>query len=220
MADNWEQRADILAASAVAAEAPTEWFDQLYAAGRRGEIEMPWDRGRPNQALTEWAEGRDGTGRRALVIGCGLGQESELLARLGYEVSAFDISESAIATVRERFPDSPVHYRVADLLDPPADLLGAADLVVEAYTVQALPESIRALATTNVARLVAPGGTLLVIANAVDTATAIADGPPWPLTRANLDAFAANGLTEARIEDLVDPNVPGLRRWRAEFRRG
>jgi SAM-dependent methyltransferase len=219
MADDWEQRGEILAAAAISADRPTEWFDQLYAAGRRGEVDMPWDRGRPNQVLAEWVHGRDGVGQRALVVGCGLGQESELLARLGFEVTAFDISETAIATVRERFPDSPVHYRVDNLLDPSADLVGAADLVVECYTVQALPLSVREQATANVTRLVAPGGTLLVIAVAADTDPADADGPPWPLTRARIDAFAANGLAEIRIENLTDPKMPGFHRWRAEFRR-
>ena len=99
MADDWEQRAEILAAAAVAADRPTEWFNELYSAGRRGEVDMPWDRGRPNQVLAEWLRDRPGAGLRALVVGCGLGQESELLGRLGYQVTAFDIAESAIATV-------------------------------------------------------------------------------------------------------------------------
>jgi SAM-dependent methyltransferase len=219
MADDWEQRGNILAAAAIAADRPTEWFDQLYAAGRRGEVDMPWDRGRPNQVLADWAHGRDGAGQRALVVGCGLGQESELLARHGFEVTAFDIAETAIATVRERFPDSLVHYRVDNLLNPSADLVGAADLVAEIFTVQALPLSVREQATANVTRLVAPGGTLLVIAGAADTDPADSDGPPWPLTRAHIDAFAANGLAEVMIENLTDPKMPGLHRWRAEFRR-
>jgi hypothetical protein len=111
-----------------------------------------------------------------------------------------------------------VHYRVDNLLDPSADLLGSADLVVEIYTVQALPVALRKHATANVTRLVAPGGTLLVIALVGDTEPADADGPPWPMTRAHIAAFADNDLTEVRLENLADPKMPGFRRWRAEFR--
>jgi hypothetical protein len=43
------------------------------------------------------------------------------------------------------------------------------------------------------------------------------DGPPWPLTRADVEAFAASGLRTVRIEDIRDAADPGVRRWRAEF---
>ena len=62
---------------------------------------------------------------------------------------------------------------------------------------------------------VAPGGTLLVLAAAEDEHGAA--GPPWPLTRAELDSFASEGLAAERIEDLRTP--PDVRRWRAQFRR-
>ena len=63
--------------------------------------------------------------------------------------------------------------------------------------------------------MVAPGGTLLVIADAREE-----DGDPgmmpWPLTRAELESF---GHPPVRIEDLYDDEDPPIRRWRAEFRR-
>ena len=50
-----------------------------------------------------------------------MGRDSEYLAGLGFVTAAFDFSATAIRAVRQRFPDSPVDYRVADLLDPPGD---------------------------------------------------------------------------------------------------
>ena len=44
-------------------------------------------------------------------------------------------------------------------------------------------------------------------------------GPPWPLTRAEVDAFAADGLTPAAMEITTIPGEPAERRWRAEFHR-
>jgi hypothetical protein len=44
-------------------------------------------------------------------------------------------------------------------------------------------------------------------------------GPPWPLRRDEVEAFAADGLTPVRIEIVPVSGRPGERRWRAEFRR-
>ena len=81
---------------------------------------------------------------------------------------------------------------------------------------QSLPIEFHAQTTANVARTVAPGGTLLVIATARDEAGP-ADGLPWPLSRAEVKAFAGERLETVRIEEIRDPGVPA--RWRAEFRR-
>ena len=196
---------------------PTAFFEPLYAAAAQGERDVPWDRGAPHPLIEEWAREVRGAGRRALVVGSGLGPDAELLAERGFDVVAFDVSPTAIATTRDRFPGSPVDYRVADLLDPPEEWRHAFDLVVESLTVQSMPIEFHAPATASVSRMVAPGGTLLVVATARDEAAGAPDGPPWPLTRAEVDAFAADGLEPVRIEDVRHAGVPP--RWRAEFRR-
>jgi SAM-dependent methyltransferase len=205
--------------TAAAADDATSWFEPLYAAAEAGDAVVPWDRGGPSPLLVEWTDRRalDGRGRRAIVVGCGLGDDAEHVAGLGFRTVAFDIAPTAIRGARRRFPDSRVEYLVADLLDPPADWHRAFDLVVESITVQALPDPPRAAAIANVASLVAPGGTLLVLAAAREQHEP-ANGPPWPLTRAEVEAFATGGVTAARIEDLRDRPDPWQRRWRAEFR--
>ena len=99
----------------------TAWFEQLYAAAETGDAQVPWFRGGPNPFLEQWVRERapEGAGRRALVIGTALGDDAEMLAGLGYAVTAFDIAPTAIERARRRFPDSDVDYRVADLLDLP-----------------------------------------------------------------------------------------------------
>jgi SAM-dependent methyltransferase len=217
-AGGWQRQASRLAAPAVAAGTPTTWFEQLYSSARRGEVDMPWDWSHPNPLLEQWSAGRSGNGRRALVVGCGLGQDAEHVAGLGFATDAFDVSESAIATVRARRPDSPVRYRTADLFDLPADWRGAFDLVVEIYTVQALPRAVRARAIAAVAAPVGPGGTLLTIAVVADKKDDIYSGPPWPLDRAEVESFATHELTQVRIDTIRDPADPDIRRWLAEFR--
>jgi hypothetical protein len=198
---------------------PTAWFDELYAAAERGERDVPWDRAEPNPRLVEWARERgvSGEGKSAVVVGSGLGEDAEYVAGLGFDTTAFDIAPTAIRAMERKFPGSRVRYVVADLLDPPADWRQAFDFVLESITVQALPPDYHAEATKRVTELVAPGGTLLVLSAAGD---GHADGPPWPLTRAEVEAFEQGGLEMVRIEaidDVTDESVP--HRWRAELRR-
>jgi SAM-dependent methyltransferase len=209
---------DRLSAASLAAGDPTGWFEQLYVEAEAGEAEVPWDRPAPTALLVEWAGATPtGAGMRAVVVGCGLGRDAEFVAGLGFATTAFDISETAVRVARERHTGSPVDYRVADLLDLPGEWRHAFDLVVESNNVQALPRSLRERATAAVGSLVAPGGTLLVLAAA---ATEWGEGgPPWPLTRAEVSAFGVGGLREESVESIPAEDDPLVTRWRAVFRR-
>ncbi|QEC48841.1 class I SAM-dependent methyltransferase [Baekduia soli] len=216
-----ERPIDRLVAGALEAGEPTGWFEPLYAAAREGEADVPWDHGAPRPRLVEWTQERAprGEGRRAVVVGCGLGSDAEFVAGLGFDTVAFDIAPSAVRGARDRHPDSPVRYVVADLLAPPPDWAQAFDLVVESLTVQSLPDPPRAQAIASVAGLIAPGGTLVVVASARDAADGPVAGPPWPLTRAEVDAFATGGVQAVEIRELRDDAPAGHRWWRAEFLR-
>ncbi len=215
-----EEFAGNLAEQSIASGDPTGWFERLYAAAEAGQTEVPWDRHAPSNFLVEWAgqRGLAGAGKRALVVGCGLGEDAEFIAGLEYQTVAFDISPTAIATARRRFPESAVEYRVANLLDPPPEWHRAFDLVVESLTLQALSDPPRHDAIARVGDLVAAGGTLIVIARAREDGQVV-DGPPWALTRAEIDALGQTGLVPVRIEDMRSEAMPWPRRWRAEFAR-
>jgi len=199
---------------------PTAWFDDLYRAAGAGEAVVPWDRAEPNALLVEWVE-REGppTSARTIVVGAGYGRDAEYLSSLGYPTTAFDISPSAVEQTRARHPDSTVDYDVADLLALPRGWISGFDLVVESMNVQALPEPPRADAIRAVSGLVAPGGTLVVIAFGSDGAASERDaypGPPWPLVRSEIDAFAGDGIDLVAVERVYpDEDL----RWRATFRR-
>ncbi|RHA38819.1 class I SAM-dependent methyltransferase [Cellulomonas rhizosphaerae] len=190
---------------------PTGWFEPLWASASGGDVTMPWEHDDPHPALASWTCA-PGTGS-AVVVGCGLGADAEHLARLGYATTAFDISPTAVAAARARHAGSPVAYAVGDLLDLPRAWVGAFDLVVEIYTVQAVNRSVRDGLTAGVRSLVAPGGTLLAIQAVADEVDD--DGPPWPLTRSEIEAFGRDGLSAVSVEELGAPRL-----WRAEFRRG
>lgn len=216
-----DQQATHLAAESLARDDPTGWFERLYAAADGGSAVVPWDRGAPHPLLLAWAQGRrlDGGGRRALVVGAGLGADAEFLGGLGFDTLAFDVSPTAVQLARRRFPDSHVRYLTADLLDPPPEWREAFDLVLESLTVQSLPDLPRPAAIGHIGQMVRPEGTLLVIATARDEQDGPVDGPPWPLTRAELDSFATGGVQAVRIEEFGGGASPEPHRWRAEFRR-
>jgi SAM-dependent methyltransferase len=222
--DLTRRRARQLAAEAVKEGDPTGWFETLYSEAQRGVSVVPWDDHQPNPLLTRWAADAVTRGVispqcRTLVVGCGVCDDPEFLASLGCQVTAFDVSPTAVDVSRRRFADSPVRYRVADLLAPPPAWAGAFDLVAEAYTVQALYGGARAAAIASLGGLVAPGGTLLVLARATDSGDPVRDPAmmPWPLTRAEIDAFAAGGLSTRSVERFYDSEDPPKLRWRAEF---
>ena len=133
---------DRLTARALTDGDPAGWFERFYRAAAAGEVELPWDRAEPHRLLIRWAAERrlDGSGRRAIVVGCGPGADAEYVARLGFQVVAFDIAETAIRLARQRYPGSAVRYQAADLLHPPGEWRHAFDLVVEITTAQALPD--------------------------------------------------------------------------------
>ena len=213
-----DEAARRLATDALATADPTGWFERLYAAASDGEAVVPWDRGGPNPFLAEWTATRDlADVGRALVVGCGLGGDAELIAGLGPATVAFDVAPTAVATARSRHPGSRVEYVTADLLDPPTEWTQAYDLVIESLTVQSLPLTVRQAAIANVAAFVRPGGRLLVIAfGGIDDDTH--EGPPWPLSRDDIESFASEGLSVVRLEDIADP-AAGVHRWRVEFLR-
>ena len=208
-------------ARAIARGDPTGWFEELYAAGAAGRVSMPWSRTEPHLLLAEWTHTQrlNGAGRRAIVVGCGLGADAEHIAELGFDTVAFDVSPTAVAIAQKRHPDSPVYYVAADVLALRPEWRRAFDLVVEVITVQALPDPPRRQAIINIGSLVAPGGTLLAIASRHTADTITGPGLPWPLRAEEIEAFATDSLAIRRIEQLTVPGRADEPRWRAEFRR-
>jgi len=211
-------RARQLAAQYIAKGDPTGWFEVLYQEGEAGQSVVPWaDRGAHPDLVTFWtAYPETSEGKNALVIACGLGDDAEQFAHWGFATTAFDISETAIRTARQRFPKSTVNYNVADLLEPPPQWERKFDFVFEANTVQALPVAIRTAAIQHIAAFVRPGGKLLAIVRG-----RLADEPigelPWPLTRAEMNEFVRAGLREESFEEYFDKEDPPARRFRGLY---
>ena len=177
------------------------FFEEMYKGAGDDLDAVPWAKLEPLPDFVAWLEGEQpGAGRTALVIGSGYGDDAEELARRGWKVSAFDLSPTAVERTRERFPESSVDYRAADLFDLPAEWRGRFDLVVEIRTLQAIPIEARGGGASAIAATVAPGGRLWV--HILGRDVRLPDGRrPWPLAPEELAEFDRAGLRwESRRE--------------------
>src|SRR5687767_1246960 len=114
---------------------PLGWFDALYKESGGDTEKIPWADMAPNRFFKAWAEstGLKGDGRRAMVVGCGLGDDAKFLRDLGFSVTAFDISPTAIDWAKRVYGDAEIKFEVADLFEPYRGWLGAFDFVLEIY---------------------------------------------------------------------------------------
>ena len=197
-----------------------DWFEPLYAQADGDTTQIPWALPEATSYLTQWLKDKavNGSGRSAAVVGCGLGNDAEALAAAGFSVTAFDVSESAIAWARKRFSDSDVNYVVADLFDMPAEWKGTFDMVFEFRTIQALPVSVREAAIAQICSLPKPEGTLL-LATYTRATEETPDGPPWPLSEKELSQFEEKGLEIVKRERFHSEKSRFSDRTLAEYRK-
>jgi SAM-dependent methyltransferase len=217
---NLRERVQGLAQASIRQNHPSAWFDTIYTEAKGDTTQVPWAKLTPHSALESWLNQLeiDGKGKKAIVIGCGLGDDAEALAAHRFEVTAFDISPQAIAWCQQRFPNSSVTYQVADLFNLPSEWQQAFDFVLEIRNIQAFPQEFRTPLIENLASLVAPGGTLLLIDRYAPTLTEDIAGPPFALSKADLDQFLTFGFQEIR-QDLFRQGDDLIQIARVEYHR-
>ena len=197
---------------------PLRWFEELYDIADRNPEEVPWARMEPHPKMVEWIASNPDVQGRALVVGCGLGDDAEWLSSVGFDVTAFDISRSSIEWCRERFPDSSVEYRVADLLAPPSEWKGCFDIVIEIHILQAIPENIRDQGADNLPTLLSPDGHLLCIGRLFGSLLPDEPSPPWPLSRTWLEG-RFDCLRPVGFTRFVNDDSPMIERYVAAWGR-
>ena len=192
MEDDWAERQEDdevklrLQALSIAAEndgEPLRWFEDLYASAEGDSALIPWARMGVNPILKDELKREYLTPGRALMVGCGLGDDAIYLEKMGWEVVAFDLSDSCIAWCKERFPNSSVHWEVQDVTKPPEKWIEKFDLVVEIHILQAIPVEIREDAATILPTLLKPRGRLISIGREATNRTEEVSTLPWPLSR-------------------------------------
>ena len=198
---------------------PLGWFEPLYQNAGRDPALVPWGNLEPNPALTHWlAKNGAEPGETALDVGCGLGDNAAALTRAGWTVTAFDLSPTAITWARDRFSDGSIDFQVADLFDAPSAWQDNFDFVHELYTLQALGEDLRSDAMQAIASFVKPGGLLLVTCRGRDD-NEVPQGPPWPLSLAELSIFSKLGLSEVKLDDFIPDTGRIVRHFQITYRK-
>ena len=196
----------------------TGWFEDIYTDALGNPEQVPWAKMQPHPCLENWVKIANITKKKALVIGCGLGDDSEILAQYKANVTAFDIAPSSIEWCQKRFNNSSVNYLVADLLNLDNSWKNSFEIIFESRTIQALPITIRKEVIEAIATLLKPGGTLLIVTRLRDTEYTI-DGPPWPGSEAELSQFSEYGYQEINRIPYIDTNNPSVKQALIEYQR-
>ncbi len=207
-----------LAAKFIQQNDPTGWFEELYSQAKGDSQEVPWTDLTVNPNLVQWLDANhiQGADQTALVVGSGLGDDAEALSKIGFEVTGFDIAPSAIAWCQKRFPVSRVKYVVADALKFEKSWENKFDFILEAYTLQSVPDYIRHEIMKNMTEYLRPLGTLLVICRGREITEEVND-LPYPLTKEELTLFEELGLKNITFEDYIDKKNSPVRRFRIQY---
>jgi len=215
------ERTKELAEKFIAESNPTGWFEELYKEARGDNEKIPWADLEPNKFLRHWAEKTNlrGDGRKALVVGCGLGDDAKFLFDLGFKVTAFDISETAIEWAKRLHADTDNDFNVADLFIPPRDWLSAFEFVLEVYTIQPLPLEMRPQTIDAISNFVAPKGKLVVVTRGREDDEEPLE-LPWALSRKDLSQFEQNDLKQIHFEEMPgDEEEEPVKRFVVEYQR-
>lgn len=201
-------------------------FDAIYKNAQNDPALVPWHRSGANPPLVAWLDAEAPSlvrpGASVVVVGCGLGEDVAELVRRGYDAVGFDICPTAIAWARQRHPAIADAFLIADAIHPPPSMHRRFDLVIEIYTVQAVPIALRTEVVAGITSLLRPHGTLLVVCRGRNDNTPIdeAEGIPFPLSPSELRRLMADQhLKPVReIDDFMDDEDPPRHRLRAAFR--
>ena len=194
----------------------SEWFDVLYDENKETQENIPWARHDVNPLLQSYLAEEHTHSGKALVIGCGLGDDARALENAGYEVLAIDVSQTALNLAKEKFPDSKIIFEKQDIFDMPEKYEHYFDFVFEAFTIQSLPVEFREKMVKAVAKTVKKDGKLLLVAHKRE---ADFDGPPWPLEHHEVELFKEEGLTELSHDIHTEGSKVSNTRFRVLYQR-
>lgn len=192
---------------------PTGWFDSIYKNVDGDYTKVFWADLEASPYLVSWLQNNpiDKRDKKACVIGCGVGDDAEALSSFGFEVTAFDISPSAIELCKNRYKNTRVKYIVADLFDYPKEWFEAFDVIYECNTIQVLPGDYRRKARVNMSALLKKDGYILVSCRSRKEGEK-EDAVPLPLTRSEINEFVnSDKLKEISFlayDDNQTPSVP------------
>lgn len=197
------------------------WFDEIYRETETDSEQIPWVDFEPNRFLVEWNKTANlqGNDRKALVIGCGLGDDAKFLDDLNFDVTAFDVSEKAIEIAKKIHEETDIKFVAADLFNSPKEWQKAFEFVLEVYTIQALPLNLREKSIKAISNFVTENGELIVVQRFREN-DEDAGSLPWTLSPNDLANFKKYGLTQTNFSEFYgDEEDEPIKRFVAEYKR-
>ena len=203
-----------------ARDEPLGWFDSIYTDAGGDYHAVFWADLTVNLCLDKWLKENPlkGKVKKAIAIGCGVGDDAEAMASAGYTVTAFDIAPTAIALCKNRYKETKVEYLVADLFEYPQEWFEAFDLIYECNTIQVLPGKYRQKAMTSMVSLMSKDAHLLVSCrsrNSEEQEGLI----PLPLDKEEIDGFKVLGVHEESFLAYDDDQVPTVPHFFATYKK-
>jgi len=192
-----------------------DFFENIYKESQGDEEKIPWAEMRTDKYLQEYLEMHLAQGK-AIVIGCGLGDDAAALEEAGFDVTAIDISETAIKWAQERYDYTNINFFVQDIFALPSDMLAQYDFIFESRTIQSLPLIHRDKIISCISSLMAPKAKALVIANGKQEGEKF-EGPPWPLEYNELRLFENHACKELEFSIFESDNKTSKLKFRALY---
>ena len=192
---------------------PTGWFDSIYKNAQGDFTKVFWADLEPSPYLVNWLKENPikKINKSACVIGCGVGDDAQALSEFGFDVTAFDISPSAIELCINRYLNTKVNYVVADLFVYPKEWFEKFDVVYECNTIQVLPDGYRKKARVAMSSLIAKDGYILVSCRSRNEGEK-EDEIPFPLSKSEMDEFITidklKEISFLAYDDEQTPSVP------------
>lgn len=162
-----------------------------------------WNKGAPSPPMKQYLERHPVSGR-ALLPGCGHGHEVALAVEHGLDAIGLDIAPTGIAEAKALYPHLAERFVTADLFDPPADMRGAFDVVLEHTCLSGLHPSLRASYRRGIDLTLKPGGLLIGVWFIDPHLDPGEEGPPFAFPVPELTALFAEGY------EIVDDYVPDV----------
>ncbi|MDQ7043818.1 MAG: methyltransferase domain-containing protein [Sulfurimonas sp.] len=194
----------------------SEWFEDFYKENENSHHNIPWAKQSVNPLLQTYLDEKRVHKGKALVIGCGLGDDAYALANAGYETVAIDISQTALRIAQKRFEGTDITFEKQDIFDMPHKYCEYFDFIFESLTIQSLPREFRSKMIKAVARCAADNGEILVVAHKKGLSDG---GPPWPLTPQEIEEFKEHNLQELSSELITEPSNISNTRFRILYKK-
>ena len=159
----------------------TDW----EAAYLRGDT--PWEKGKAHPALVDLLTESDSIAGEILVPGCGFGYDVRALSASANHVIGIDVAQFAIDKARSFPKIARERYLLADLFALPTEFDRKFDAVLEHTCFCAIEPEMRANYVETISRVLKPAGKMIAIFFLNPDHDE--DGPPYGVSRAELDAL-------------------------------